>query len=140
LYQDPQQAAVAASGAMPAGLLQFSVEAVQAALQDPQAIARALGEYLTEPKAHVWFEGSDAECAPANFQSIALNRKTRMLFDAHHIFINGESFLASGKDAQLIQTMANNRCLSAADVSCLSAPAREILTQWCEDGWANYVE
>ena len=140
LYQDPQQGAVAASGAMPAGLLQFSMDAVQAALQDPQAIARALGEYLTEPKAQVWFEGSDEACAPANFKSIALNRKTRMLFDAHHIFINGESFLASGQDAQLIQTMANDRCLSAADVLCLSAPAREILTQWCEDGWANYVE
>ena len=140
LYQDPQQGAVTASGDIPAGLLKFSVDAVQTALQDPQAIARALGEYLTEPKAQVWFEGADEECAPENFQRIALSRKTRMLFDAHHIFINGESFLASGHDAELMHRMVNIRHLTSEEVALLSLPAREILTQWCEDGWANYVE
>jgi 50S ribosomal protein L16 3-hydroxylase len=138
LYQDPLQPAVAASGAVPAALLQFSVSAVQAALQDPLAIARALGEYLTEPKAQVWFESAE-EDAPTAYQNIVLSHKTRMLYDEQHIFINGESFIASGLDAQLMQAMANARCLTAADVMRLSAPAQEILRQWCEDGWAGYV-
>ena len=138
LYQDPQQTAVTESGAIPAALAQFAQSAVQAALQDPQAIARALGEYLTEPKPHVWFEASDEDCAPAAFERVVLSRKTRMLFDANHIFINGESFLASGPDALLMQQLANARSLQATDVKRLTEAAREILHQWCEDGWAAY--
>jgi 50S ribosomal protein L16 3-hydroxylase len=30
---------------------------------------------------------------------VALDRRTRMMFDAQHIFINGESYRASGRDA-----------------------------------------
>ena len=139
LYQDPQQPAVVESGAIPAALAQFTVSAVQAALQDPLAVARALGEYLTEPKPNVWFEAGEEEDAPDDYQRIALDRKTRMMFDAQHIFINGESFIASGLDAQLMQQMANDRSLKAVDVIRLTGPAKEILCQWCEDGWASYV-
>ena len=43
-------------GAVPPQLQQFARDALHAALKDPLALDRALGEYLTEPKASVWFE------------------------------------------------------------------------------------
>ena len=56
LYRDPRQPATATPGAIPAALLAFAQAAVARRLADPQALARALGESLTEPKPRVWFE------------------------------------------------------------------------------------
>lgn len=133
LYRDPKQGAVADSGAMPAPLLDFAQEALQAALQDPKAVARALGEYLSEPKAQVWFEGGDSDVQGA----VRLDRKTRMLYDADHVFINGESFNAAGKDARLMQQLANTRGLGAVEVKRLSTGARALLEDWCASGWLH---
>lgn len=133
LYRDPKQTAVEHSAAMPEALQAFAQDALQAALQDPLAVARAVGEYLSEPKANVWFDGGEPEVQGA----VRLDRKTRMLFDAHHVFINGESFRASGKDAQLMQTLAQTRSLGAKDVKRLSASARSLMEDWCGVGWLH---
>jgi 50S ribosomal protein L16 3-hydroxylase len=58
-----------------------------------------------------------------------------MMFDAKHIFINGESFRAAGSDARCMRKLANTRELTAAEVDQLSEPARALLAQWGEDGW-----
>lgn len=133
LYRDPKQDAVDLSAAMPLALVDFAHAALQDALKDPKAIARAVGEYLSEPKANVWFDGGEPEVQGA----VRLDRKTRMLYDADHVFINGESFNASGKDAQLMQTLANVRGLSAAEVKRLSAGARALMEDWCAVGWLH---
>ena len=56
LYVDPSQPATTSPGAIPSPLLHFAQAALQRALRDPGAVARALGEWLTEPKAQVWFD------------------------------------------------------------------------------------
>lgn len=133
LYRDPKQDAVDLSAAMPTALTDFAHAALQDALKDPKAIARAVGEYLSEPKANVWFDGGEPEVQGA----VRLDRKTRMLYDADHVFINGESFNAGGKDAQLMQVLANARSLSAAEVKRLSAGARALMEDWCAVGWLH---
>lgn len=139
LYQDVGQAAVEQSAAIPSSLQHFAHQAVLAALQEPHATQRALGEYLTEPKAQVWFSPVDDPLPPARFDAYVLDRKSRMLFDEQHLFINGESFVASGADAAILRGLANQRRLAARDYHALTDEAREILLQWCEDGWARYV-
>nr|WP_315494622.1 cupin domain-containing protein [uncultured Rhodoferax sp.] len=133
LYRDPKQDAVDLSAAMPLALVDFAHTALQDAFKDPKAIARAVGEYLSEPKANVWFDGGEPEVRGA----VRLDRKTRMLYDADHVFINGESFNAGGKDAQLMQALANARSLSAAEVKRLSAGARALMEDWCAVGWLH---
>jgi 50S ribosomal protein L16 3-hydroxylase len=59
IYRDPKQVAVEQSGEVPAAMVQFAREALVAAMRDPLALERALGEYLTEPKANVWFSGEE---------------------------------------------------------------------------------
>ena len=134
LYADPKQMAVAQSGEIPEALVEFSRKALEDALRDPLALQRVLGEYLTEPKGHVSFDGGQTDGADGG---LVLDRRTRMAYDAKHVFINGESFLASGRDAQLMRLLADDRVLRAADVKRLSAPAHELVQDWMEAGWLH---
>ena len=134
LYADPKQMAVAQSGEIPEALVEFSRKALEDALRDPLALQRVLGEYLTEPKGHVSFDGGQTDGADGG---LVLDRRTRMAYDAKHVFINGESFLASGRDAQLMRLLADDRVLRVADVKRLSAPAHELVQDWMEAGWLH---
>jgi 50S ribosomal protein L16 3-hydroxylase len=134
LYRDPRQPATDAPGAIPEALRAFAQEALAAALKDPDAMDRALGEYLTEPKANVWFEAS---AAPRGGQSLVLDARTRMLHDRRHVFINGESWRAGGRDAALMRRLADRRRLEARELAGASDAARELLATWCEAGWAH---
>ena len=134
MYRDAKQEAVAEPGAIPAELQAFAKEALERALSQPLALERALGEYLTEPKPNVWFEASDGG---AMLEAVRLDRRTRMMYDAQHIFINGESYRAGGKDATLMRRLANQRYLSSKDIQRASDEALELLSSWCDDGWAH---
>lgn len=137
LYRDPRQIAVGSPAAVPAELQQFARAALQQALKDPLALARALGETLSEPKPRVWFEAGETGEAGDEDTGLVLDRRTRMLYDQHHVFINGESYRAAGRDATLMRRLADQRRLSAAELTRASAAARELLHVWCEDGWAH---
>ena len=142
LYRDPDQVAVGQPAEIPSAMLAFAQDALRDALKDSQAFARGLGEYLTEPKPNVWFDGvesSDEMAQALKFRGCRLDRRTRMMFDANHIFINGESLKASGRDAALMQILANERLLSAKEVGKLSAQAFELLVSWVEAGWLVLV-
>lgn len=134
LYTDPKQAALAHCGEIPGTLVEFARKALDDALRDPLALQRVLGEYLTEPKGHVSFDGGHSDALSGG---LVLDRRTRMAYDKQHVFINGESFVASGRDAQLIRLLADERVLSAASVKRLSAPALELVQDWLEAGWIH---
>jgi len=134
MYADPKQAATEAPGEIPQQLLDFARDATERALKEPLALERALGEALTEPKPRVWFEQGGVLPAGAG---IALDRRSRMMYDRAHVFINGESFRAAGRDAQLMRRLADARALSAKDLAKLSDGARELLEIWVEDGWVQ---
>jgi len=132
LYRDPAQAATAAPGAIPAPLQQFARAALAAALKDPLALERVLGESLSEPKPNVWFEGAAAAALDAG---VTLDRRTRMMYDRSHVFINGESHRASGRDAALLRALADDRRLDARQLARASAAARSLLAAWQQAGW-----
>jgi 50S ribosomal protein L16 3-hydroxylase len=136
VYKDPKQAAVGHPGEIPAQMFEFARDALQDALSDPDALGRALGEYLTEPKPNVWFETTDFE-VDLSGQGVRLDRRTKMMFDAQHLFINGESFRASGRDATLIRQLSDQRSLSAQDLGRVSTQAQSLLKTWCEAGWLH---
>jgi 50S ribosomal protein L16 3-hydroxylase len=140
LYRDPDQVAVDQPAKIPEAMLAFAQEALHDALKQPQTFARGLGEYMTEPKPNVWFdtqEPSENALPLLRACGCRLDRRTRMMFDDSYIFINGESFVASGQDADLMQTLANVRALSANDVCKLSAQAFELLASWAQAGWLS---
>jgi 50S ribosomal protein L16 3-hydroxylase len=137
IYQDPAQMAAIRDASIPAALQKFAEQSVLKALKDPQILNCLLGETLTEPKPNVWFD-------PPNQDDLAqwtwpcgvrLDRRTKMLFDARHIFVNGESFRASGRDAKLLQKLANEKFLCAKDAVNLSSNAMDLMQAWWEEGW-----
>ena len=134
IYRDAQQPAVAGPGAIPAELQDFARQAVQRALAQPQALECALGEALTEPKPNVWFEPAEAG---GMLECLTLDRRTRMMYDDKHVFINGESYRASGRDATLMRRLADERRLEPRDLVRASDEALELLSAWCEAGWAH---
>lgn len=134
MYADPKQAATAQPGQIPESLQIFAKDAAERALREPLALERALGEALTDPKPQVWFEPG-APLAPG--QGARLDRRSRMMYDQAHVFINGESYRAGGRDARLMRALADARGLDAKQVAQLSEGARELLDQWAEDGWVQ---
>lgn len=140
-FADRGLRATATSGAVPEGLLAFAQDQLQAALRNEQALQRALGAWVTEPKPQVMFEEpvaleSSLEQASARY-GIRLDRRTRMAYDAHHCFINGEAFRVGGRDASLLRQLADARRWDANDWKAVTAAARAVLLEWMQLGWIH---
>ncbi|MDQ8000753.1 MAG: cupin domain-containing protein [Pseudomonadota bacterium] len=133
-YGDASQPAADRPGAIPAALQAFAREAVRRAVAGDEAIDRALGESLTEPKPNVWFDPAETQDL---MQGVRLDRRTRMLYDARHVFINGESFRAGGRDAALMRRLSDERVLTPRDLRHASAQALDLLEDWREAGWLH---
>ncbi len=143
LYRDADQVAVEQPAEMPPKMLEFARSAMLDALKDPGAMGRALGEYMTEPKPNVWFVTSQtraADSATLRNTGIHLDRRSKMLFDEQHIYINGESFNAAGRDADLMRSLANHRFLCELDFKRLSGQARTLIDDWLDAGWLHSFE
>jgi 50S ribosomal protein L16 3-hydroxylase len=133
-YTDPRQPATATPALLPPELHDFARAAVARALaEDPQWLARALGESLSEPKPGVWFEADESRTAAG--QALRLHARSRMLYDGQHVFINGQALRAGGRDATLMRRLADSRRLSAAEQTRLSADAQDLVAQWLAAGW-----
>ncbi len=134
LYTDRGQAATASPARIPQALQRFADAAVVRAAADAGARQRALGEALSEPKPGTWFERSPPARPAAG---IVLDRRSRMLYDDAHVYLNGEAFRAGGRDATLMRAFADARRLEPAALARLSSEARGLLARWVEAGWCR---
>lgn len=134
LYRDAAQPATATPGRVPAALQRFAQSAAQALLRERGALHTALGEWLSEPGADVRFEPDEGVTLG---RGVRLDAASRMLYDDEHVFLNGESWRASGRDAVLMRRLADERTLDAAALARASPAARELMTQWLADGWLH---
>lgn len=132
LYADAGQSSPTKPAEVPAAMHQHLQAVLARALASPLSAQRALGEWLTEPKAQVWYEPGERWQAG---QGVRLDRRSRMLYDRHHIFCNGESWRAAGADARVLKKLADNGRLSDADLRQTGADVRALLRDWCEAGW-----
>ena len=134
LYRDPHQPATATPAAMPPALEAFAMQGLERLLKERQSLACALGEVMTEPKPKVWFDEPESAWVAG---AVVLDRRTRMMYDPRHLFINGESFRAGGADAKLMQCLADQRSLDAQSVARASKGAQALLQDWFEAGWLH---
>ena len=136
-YRDPQQPATAAPARIPAALQAFAGEALARALRDPQATRRALGAWLSEPKAQTWFDIAARGSAIGPHRGVRLDPRSRMIYDAARLYLNGDAYDMRGGDARWLRRLADRRGLPAAEVARLGAPARALLDRWAEAGWLH---
>ncbi|MBK7502303.1 MAG: cupin domain-containing protein [Polaromonas sp.] len=135
LYRDADQEATPNPAQIPTALLEFAQQAITKAMADPDALARHLGEHLSEPKSNVWFDAPEGAVKLSRKRGVKLALQSQMMFDARHIFLNGESWRAAGKDAKLMQKLANQRILDASDLVKASEDAIGLLQDWLDQGW-----
>jgi 50S ribosomal protein L16 3-hydroxylase len=133
-FRDPPRSATETPARVPEALDTFARKAVERLLRDPAQLARSLGEVMTEPKPQVWF---DTGAQRGQGAGLRLDRRTRMMYDERHVFINGESFNAAGRDARLMRELADARRLSALQCSRLTADAQAVVADWVAQGWAH---
>lgn len=136
-YRDPKQRATLRPARIPAEMQVFGRQAVQAWLSKQGGFDVALGEVLSEPKPGVWFPAGSALPPRAGLR---LDRRTRMLYDAAHVYINGEALRAGGRDATLMRRLADRRRLRPADRAALGADAAALIDQWGRAGWLHATE
>jgi 50S ribosomal protein L16 3-hydroxylase len=141
-FRDPPGSVTSTPGRIPASLADFAADAVARWTADRRQLDCALGEVLTEPKREVWFEPGRAlrlegRVEAADLSAVELDRRTRMMYGDHHVFINGESFEAAGRDARLMQRLADVRRLTLQELGQLSAAARVLLCDWSAAGWIH---
>jgi 50S ribosomal protein L16 3-hydroxylase len=119
------------------------MQALAKTIERPNVFARLLGESLSEPKDHVWFQSSAApyRSSPSTKHpypaGVRLDDQTKMLYDEMHIFINGESWRATGKDKTLMRLLANRRILSSAELGNASEDALGLIENWVDAGWVH---
>jgi 50S ribosomal protein L16 3-hydroxylase len=134
LYRDASQAATDTPARIPAALQSFGVEAVARLVENPKGLACALGEWLSEPKPRVSFEGG---MPLRDAGGVTLDRRTKMLYDDDHVYINGESYRASGTDMSLMRRLADRRRLQSREWRRASDAARRLLGEWAHAGWLH---
>jgi 50S ribosomal protein L16 3-hydroxylase len=132
LYRDARQPATHTPAAIPSALTRFATDAVRRLAGDSPRIGRALGEVLSEPKPTVWFTKRTAPWQP---RAVELDRRTRMLYDARHVFINGEAVRVRGAGAAILRRLANERALDAGAVRAADRTVRKLLAEWFAAGW-----
>ncbi|MFL9925680.1 cupin domain-containing protein [Herbaspirillum lusitanum] len=100
-----------------------------------------LGEYLSEPKASVFFNSPAQALSFARFgqalkkRGLILDRKTQMLYRNRHIFINGDSFEVNGADKKILSQLANARALENNEINGASEDLLDAFHHWYESGW-----
>jgi 50S ribosomal protein L16 3-hydroxylase len=102
-----------------------------------------LGEYLSDPKASVFFDAPEQKLTQKQFlqtarkRGIRLSRKTQMLHRNSYIFINGTSFEVEGEDLQWLKLLAEQRSMNGDNLLHASTDVVEALYIWYNDGWVS---
>jgi 50S ribosomal protein L16 3-hydroxylase len=106
---------------------------------DKRDVLAFLGQYLTEPKAHVVFARPARPLSVATFArraqrcGVRLDLKTQMLFRGRTVFVNGERHEVGARAAQLLTKLADRRRLMPP--LALEGEAAERLYQWYRAGY-----
>lgn len=139
-FADRGREATRTPARIPADLARYADAVLRAALADRGARRAALGAWLSEPKPGTWFERGDPWPAGAG---VALDRRTRMLYDAQALHVNGETHrldVPGPAAARALRRLADRRKLTRDDVRAAGAGLPALLAAWCEAGWCHPLD
>jgi len=97
-------------------------------------VERFMGEYLSEPKAHVVFQPGTGRRALAR-STVRLDAKTRLLYRGRRFFVNGESFEASARNTALLRELADRRSADGARLARTTLAG--LILRWHRLGYVN---
>jgi 50S ribosomal protein L16 3-hydroxylase len=99
-----------------------------------------LGSYLTEPKAHVFFDPPEKPLGEKRFaaalerRGIRLDARSQLLFADDDFYLNGESVAVARRDRALVRQLADERALAAQS---FGPEAAALLHNWYRCGFVH---
>lgn len=112
----------------------------------PAEVRRAIGCFLTEPKASVWFDAPKRPPTETRFDRAArahglcLDRRSRVAYRGRWFFINGESCAMPSQGARWLRELADRRLLSPATAArwLEDVDLARQLRSWIGHGWLRF--
>ena len=139
-YRDPDLALCRAPARIGRDLRAYAADVLSQLSWDEPSVARFVGAYLTEPKPTVAFTpprrplSLTAFARRANRGGLRLDSRTQLLYDASHLFINGDVLEPPAKARALFRRLANERELAPQPVA---REAATIAYRWYRDGFLH---
>jgi 50S ribosomal protein L16 3-hydroxylase len=144
-YADPDLAPTAEPARIGAAMVGRCARDLARLRWSPATVARFLGCWLSEPKPTVIFEPPPRPLTRAAFaRTLAkagarLDRRTQLLYDRHHLFINGSALAwpADAANALALRRLANARRIDARTAATLPVDGIALLHRWYCDGYLD---
>ena len=139
MFADPQLKTQRHPSEISTDLLTQADAAIQRVRWSKRDVASFLGCYLSEPKAHIYFEPPRTPLSRARFtqalttRGVALDLKTQMLCHAGQVFINGVAHATDRPSHRVLRELADQRRLDMQ--AAWPAQALALLYQWYVDGY-----
>ncbi len=138
MYTDPELTPSQNPAQIPPAMIKKVATQLNTLRFNNHHITHFLGQYLSEPKAHIFFEPPESPLTKAKFLSqarrygIRLDLKSQLLFTSKMLFMNGETYpFATGIPA-LLQQLANQR---EVVFNTIDKATGDLLYQWYCNGY-----
>jgi 50S ribosomal protein L16 3-hydroxylase len=118
-YADPGETATRHPGAIPPRLLDHVGRTLSSIRWSAAEVRDFAGRFLSEPKAHVFFEPPARALSLARFaaqarrQGLELDLRSRLLFSGSMFYMNGEPVRPAAGTARVLRRLADARQLAA---------------------------
>jgi len=133
-YRDRALRPALRAGQVPDAMLAFAQGLLGRIRWTRGDVERFMGEYLSEPKAHVVFQPGTGRRALAR-STVRLDAKTRLLYRGQRFFVNGESFEASARNTALLRELADRRSADGARLARTTLAG--LILRWHRLGYVN---
>lgn len=140
LYADPDLKHPKHPGEIPAEMLDWTARMIRTLRWDKADITDFLGRYLSEPKAHVFFDPPSRPLSQANFckaagrGGVALDPRSQLLFRGAAFFMNGERVEADPACASVLRRLADRRQLDALPEN---EACQDLIYLWYRSGYVH---
>lgn len=140
MYQDPDLKPQKHAGEISANMIKQVAHILKQIRWGKTDIARFLGQYLSEPKSHIFFApprskklALDEFVRRAYKNGVRLDLKSQLLFHENLFFMNGETSLVGFNTCEILATLADSRRLPPG--INWDNDMQRLLYQWYGDGY-----
>ncbi len=138
-YADPGLAPAKHPGEIGSDMIEQVATMLDRIRWDKATVRDFLGEHLTEPKPHVFFEPPAKLLSESRFVAAAAKRGIRL--DARtQLLFSGNSFYLNGEKLEGVEAGDRSALRQLADQRCITAPAPDFAAQlygWYGDGFIH---
>src|SRR5574341_739841 len=134
-YRDPGLSPTRSAGRIPARMLRHACGYLGKIRWSRDDVERFLGEYLSEPKAHVVFEPRLIRRTLGR-STVRLDARTRLLYSGKRFFINGECVELARADGKRLRELADRRMAHGARLARGALPG--LLCAWHKAGYVTF--